>query len=67
MSQESTAGLTTSYVGNSCKASNLAGIEWLGNYLGADYQVHEIEISPEFEHPDCIMALLMRSESTIMK
>jgi len=46
------------YVGNSGKASNLAGIEWLRNYLGPDYQVHEIEISPEFEHLDCIMALL---------
>ncbi len=46
------------YVGHSSKASNPAGIEWLQNYLGSDYQVHEIKISPEFEHLDCIMALL---------
>ncbi len=46
------------YVGNSGKASNPAGIEWLQNYLGPDYRVHEIKISPEFEHLDCIMALL---------
>ena len=46
------------YVGHSGKGSSLAGIEWLQKYLGPDYKVHEVKVSPEFEHLDCIMALL---------
>ena len=46
------------YVGNSGKGSSKAGIEWLQNFLGPNYHVHEVKIIPEFEHLDCIMALL---------
>ncbi|MGD9153118.1 MAG: arginine deiminase family protein [Gammaproteobacteria bacterium] len=46
------------YVGNSGRASNGAGIAWLQNYLGSQYHVHEIKLSSDFEHLDCVMALL---------
>jgi len=46
------------YVGNSGRASNKAGIEWLQNLLGPKYKVHEIKLSPEFEHLDCVLSLL---------
>ncbi|MCK4732340.1 MAG: hypothetical protein KAT65_07775 [Methanophagales archaeon] len=45
------------YVGNSGRGSNKAGIEWLQNYLGPKYKVHEIKISQEFEHLDCVLSL----------
>ena len=46
------------YVGNSGKGSNKAGIAWLQNYLGDKYKVHEIKVDSDFEHLDCIMALV---------
>ncbi|MDD2236383.1 MAG: arginine deiminase family protein [Kiritimatiellae bacterium] len=46
------------YVGHSGKGSSLEGIEWLQNYLGPDYLVQEVKVSSDFEHLDCIMALL---------
>lgn len=46
------------YVGNSGRGSNKAGIEWLQNYLGPEYKVREIKLNPEFEHLDCVLALL---------
>ena len=46
------------YVGNSGKGSSKAGIEWLQNFLGPAYHVHEVKIIREFEHLDCVMALL---------
>lgn len=45
------------YVGNSGLGSNRAGMEWLGHFLGPRYKVHEIQLSPEFEHLDCVLAL----------
>ena len=45
------------YVGNSGKGSNKAGIAWLQNYLGDKYRVHEVKVSPEFEHLDCVLSL----------
>jgi len=45
------------YVGNSGRASNSAGIKWLQNLLGPKYKVHEIKLSPEFEHLDCVLSL----------
>ena len=46
------------YVGNSGRASNKAGIDWLQEYLGPKYTVHEIKLDPECLHLDCAMALL---------
>jgi len=45
------------YVGNSGRTSNKAGIDWLQNFLGLKYKVHEIKINPEFEHLDCVLSL----------
>lgn len=45
------------YVGNSGRASNKAGIEWLQNFLGPKYRVIEVKVSPEFEHLDCVLSL----------
>jgi N-dimethylarginine dimethylaminohydrolase len=45
------------YVGNSGRGSNRAGIDWLQDVLGPKYKVHEIKISPEFEHLDCVLSL----------
>lgn len=44
------------YVGNSGNASNSAGIAWLRQYLGAEYAVHEIKLTPKFLHLDCCLA-----------
>ncbi|MGI9367883.1 MAG: arginine deiminase family protein [Ruegeria sp.] len=44
------------YVGNTGNASNTAGIEWLAQYLGADYNVQEIPMSDKFLHLDCALA-----------
>ncbi|MEM8680738.1 MAG: arginine deiminase family protein, partial [Planctomycetota bacterium] len=45
------------YVGNTGNASNHAGIQWLQQYLGGDYRVHEIKLSKKFLHLDCCLAL----------
>lgn len=45
------------YVGNSGRASNKAGIEWLQNFLGPKYKVIEVKLSSEFEHLDCVLSL----------
>lgn len=45
------------YVGHSGNASNKAGIEWLQNYLGDEYTVHQIEIK-DFQHLDCVLSLI---------
>ncbi|MBU0672425.1 MAG: hypothetical protein KJ732_05310, partial [Candidatus Margulisbacteria bacterium] len=46
------------YVGYSGRATNQAGIEWLKQYLGPQYQVHTIQLKPDVLHLDCAMALL---------
>ena len=46
------------YVGNSTRASSKAGIQWLQKYLGPKYRVHEIKLDANWEHLDCVMALL---------
>jgi N-dimethylarginine dimethylaminohydrolase len=45
------------YVGISGKGSSPEGVEWLQNYLGPTYRVHQVRVSPEFEHLDCVLAL----------
>ncbi len=45
------------YVGNSGNASSEAGIEWLQNYLGSEYNVEEIRLK-DFEHLDCVLSLI---------
>ncbi|WP_415410258.1 twin-arginine translocation signal domain-containing protein [Synechococcus sp. A10-1-5-9] len=45
------------YVGQTGNASNLAGIRWLSDYLGQDYQVHQVPLSRRFLHLDCVLAL----------
>ena len=45
------------YVGQTGNASNLAGIRWLSDYLGQDYQVHRVPLSRRFLHLDCVLAL----------
>lgn len=44
------------YVGNTGNASNTAGIEWLAQYLGDAYNVHEVRMSKKFLHLDCALA-----------
>ena len=44
------------YVGNTGNASNTAGIQWLSQYLGDSYNVHEIKLSNKFLHLDCCLA-----------
>lgn len=46
------------YVGHSGVASNRLGIDWLQNYLGPEYKVHEVKLQPEILHLDCAMSLL---------
>ncbi|MBW2636716.1 MAG: amidinotransferase [Deltaproteobacteria bacterium] len=46
-----------SYVGNSGNASSRAGIEWLQNYLGFEYDVQEINFK-DFQHLDCVLSLI---------
>lgn len=43
-------------VGNTGNASNRAGIDWLQQYLGSDYRVHEVKLSRAFLHLDCCFA-----------
>jgi glycine amidinotransferase len=45
------------YVGNSGNASSEAGIEWLQNYLGSEYNVQEIKVK-DFQHLDCVLSLI---------
>ena len=45
------------YVGISGKGSSPEGAGWLQSYLGPGYRVHQIKVSPEFEHLDCVLAL----------
>ncbi|MBU1156232.1 MAG: hypothetical protein KJ921_10285 [Proteobacteria bacterium] len=40
------------YVGCSGRASSLAGIAWLQQYLAPDYRVHMIEMTPDVFHMD---------------
>jgi len=44
------------YVGVSGNASNTAGVEWLQQYLGDEYRVHEIKLTKKFLHLDCCLA-----------
>ena len=44
------------YVGVSGNASNSAGVQWLQQYLGAEYRVHEIKLTKKFLHLDCCLA-----------
>ena len=46
------------YVGISGKGSSPEGAEWLRHYLGPEYRVHQIKLSPEFEHLDCVLSLV---------
>ncbi len=44
------------YVGVSGNASNTAGVQWLQQYLGDDYRVHEVKLTKKFLHLDCCLA-----------
>ena len=44
------------YVGVSGNASNSAGVQWLSQYLGSDYRVHEVKLKKKFLHLDCCLA-----------
>lgn len=44
------------YVGVTGNASNSGGVKWLAQYLGEDYNVHEIKLSEKFLHLDCCLA-----------
>ena len=44
------------YVGVSGNASNSAGVQWLQQYLGSDYRVHEVKLTKKFLHLDCCLA-----------
>lgn len=44
------------YVGVSGNASNTAGVQWLRQYLGSEYNVHEIKLTKKFLHLDCCLA-----------
>jgi N-dimethylarginine dimethylaminohydrolase len=45
------------YVGNSGNASSEAGIEWLQNYLGSEYNVQEIKMK-DYQHLDRVLSLI---------
>lgn len=45
------------YVGHSGNATNLAGINWLRHFLAPEYKVHEVKISNNFLHLDCILCM----------
>ncbi|MGW6379094.1 dimethylarginine dimethylaminohydrolase family protein [Rhodococcus sp. NPDC055112] len=48
-------------VGNSGLASDRAGIDWLQRYLGPEgYRVHEVPLTSEWLHLDCIFAVVRR-------
>ncbi|CAB9510269.1 amidinotransferase [Seminavis robusta] len=42
-------------VGRSGNGSNEKGAKWLQRYLGDEYRVHEVPLSPNFLHLDCVM------------
>ena len=44
------------HVGISGNASNRAGVQWLQQYLGAEYRVHEVPLTKKFLHLDCCLA-----------
>ena len=44
------------YVGVSGNASNTAGVQWLQQYLGEEYRVHEVKLTKKFLHLDCCLA-----------
>ena len=44
------------YVGVSGNASNRAGIDWLQQYLGNSYTVHEVKLTKSMLHLDCALA-----------
>ena len=46
------------YVGISGRGSSPEGARWLQNFLGPEYRVHQIKLSHEFEHLDCVLALV---------
>lgn len=45
------------YVGYSGHGSNLAGIQWLQNFLGPKYKVHPIRLKRGFLHLDVVLSL----------
>ncbi|MGW4340570.1 dimethylarginine dimethylaminohydrolase family protein [Rhodococcus koreensis] len=48
-------------VGNSGLASDQAGIAWLQRYLGPEgYRVHEVALTTNWLHLDCILAVVRR-------
>jgi len=46
------------YVGISGNASSPRGAEWLQQYLGPGYRVHQIRMTKEFQHLDCVLSLV---------
>lgn len=42
-------------VGRSGNGSNEAGAKWLQRYLGEEYRIHEIPLSNNFLHLDCVL------------
>ena len=55
------------YVGNTGNASNTAGVNWLQNYLGDDYHVHEVPLCGHFLHLDCVLATPRRGLAVICR
>ena len=45
------------YVGLSGHASNMAGVDWLQRFLGAEYRLTPVRINPAVEHLDCVLSL----------
>ncbi len=46
------------YVGNSDRASSDAGRKWLQEQLGPKYKVITVDLDSQWEHLDCVLALL---------
>ncbi|MBN1199936.1 MAG: hypothetical protein JXA23_11335 [Bacteroidales bacterium] len=46
------------YVGISGNASTPEGAAWLQQYLGPEYRVHLVKMTPEFQHLDCVLSLV---------
>lgn len=46
------------YVGISGNASSPEGAEWLQAFLGPEYRVHQIKLTKEFQHLDCVLSLV---------
>ncbi len=42
-------------VGRSGNGSNTAGTKWLQRYLGEEYRVHQVPLSSNFLHLDCVL------------